>query len=46
LDFPENRPKRALCQVALDQLEDEVPGMPDDARAVAERQKVDTMCYM
>ena len=33
LDAPEDLPKEAPCQVALGQLKDEVPGMPDEASA-------------
>jgi hypothetical protein len=33
LDAPDDLPKQALCQVALGQLEDEVPRMPDEAPA-------------
>lgn len=31
LDAPDNLPKETACQVALGQIEDEVPGMPDEA---------------
>jgi hypothetical protein len=31
LDAPDNLPKQALREAALGQLEDEVPGMPDQA---------------
>jgi hypothetical protein len=31
LDAPDDLPKQALCQVALGQLEHEVPGMSDEA---------------
>jgi hypothetical protein len=33
LDAPENLPKQAPCQVAFGQLQDEVPGMSDEAPA-------------
>ncbi len=33
LDAPDNLPKQALCQVALGQLEHEVPCMPDQPPA-------------
>ena len=33
LDAPNGLPKQALCQVALGQLEDEVPCMPNEAPA-------------
>jgi hypothetical protein len=33
LDAPENLPKGSRSQVALGQLRDEVPGMPDQAAA-------------
>jgi hypothetical protein len=33
LDAPDDLPKQALCQVALGQLQGEVPGMPDEAPA-------------
>jgi hypothetical protein len=31
LDAPEDLPKESGCQVALDQLQDEVPGVPNEA---------------
>jgi hypothetical protein len=31
LDAPENLSKQACCQVALGELQDEVPGVPDQA---------------
>jgi len=37
LDAPDDLPKQALCQVALGQLEHEVPGMPDQAPAGLEQ---------
>ena len=37
LDTPENLPKDAPRQVALGQLEDEVPAMPDQAAADLEQ---------
>ena len=33
LDAPENLPEKSPCQVAFGQLQDEVPGMPDEAFA-------------
>jgi hypothetical protein len=33
LDAPDDLPKQALCQVALGQLEHEVPGVPNEALA-------------
>ena len=37
LDAPEDLPKEALCQVAFGQLQDKVPGMPDEAPARLEQ---------
>jgi hypothetical protein len=37
LDAPEDLPKQIRCQVALGQLEDEVPRMPDEAPAGLEQ---------
>ena len=41
LDALENLPKQAPCQVALGQLEDEVPRMPDEAPAGLEQPLLD-----
>jgi len=41
LDALENLPKQAPCQVALGQLEDEVPRMPDKAPAGLEQPLLD-----
>jgi hypothetical protein len=38
LDAPEDLPKESRSQVALGQLEDEVPGMPDQATTGPEQQ--------
>ena len=37
LDARENLSKQACCQVALGELQDEVPRMPDEARAGLEQ---------
>ena len=37
LDAPEDSPKEALCQVAFGQLQDEVPGVPNEAAAGLEQ---------
>jgi hypothetical protein len=37
LDAPEDLSEQAPCQVALGELEDEVPGMPDEAPAGLEQ---------
>jgi hypothetical protein len=37
LDAPKHLPKQGLCQVAFRKLEDEVPGMPDEAPAGLEQ---------
>jgi hypothetical protein len=37
LDAPEDLPKQAPRQEALGQLEDEIPGMPDEALAGLEQ---------
>jgi hypothetical protein len=43
LDPPENLPKEAPCQVALGQLQDEVPRMPDQAPAGLEKVLLDSI---
>src|SRR6266852_5049291 len=41
LDAPEDLPKESRSQVALGQLEDEVPGMPDQATTGLEQPLLD-----
>ncbi len=41
LDAVENPPKEAPCQVALGQLEHEVPSMPDEAPAGLEQPRLE-----
>ena len=42
LDAPENLPEEAPRQVALGKLQDEVPGMPDQASTGLERSLLQT----
>src|SRR6516165_3722801 len=42
LDAPKNLPEQARRQVALGELQDEVPGMPDEASAGLEQSLLET----
>ena len=42
LDAPEDLPKETPCQRAFGKLEDEVPGMPDEAPAGLEQPLLET----